>query len=130
MSVKSISIKGIFEIFEITAYTGNKKEGNRKEVGKGNCTCFSEKPADLDKVQKAITVDYIAKLNRQIKTDKRNGLASVNQGKKLLNAFKTVAEFVPALRPLVDKLKAEIAQGDVNKETIKAIEGMVKNLTA
>lgn len=128
MSAKSINTKGILEVFEIVAFTGNKKDGTRKEVGKGNVTCFSEKPVDLDKVQKAITVEHVAKLNRQLKTDKRNGLASVSQGKKLLKAFETVAEFVPALRPLVDKLKKEIAEGEVKKETVKAIEDMAKNL--
>ena len=128
MSTKSIKINGIFETFEVVAFTGNKKEGTRKEVGRGPCVCFSEKQDDLKKVQLAITVEHIIKLNRQIKTDKRNNLASLSQGKKLLKAFETVAEFVPALRPLVDKLKKEIADGVVKKETIKGIENMVKDL--
>ena len=128
MSAKSISKKDVLEVFEIVAFTGNKKEGTRKEVGKGNVTCFSELPADLPKVKALITVEHVAMLNRQLKTDKRNSLASVSQGKKLLKAFETVAEFVPALRPLVDKLKKEIADGEVKKETIKSIEDMVKNI--
>ena len=128
MSAKSISKKGVLEVFEIVAFTGNKKEGTRKEVGRGNVTCFSELPDDLPKVRALITVQHIVKLNRQLKTDKRNSLATIDDAKKVLKALDTISEVFPALKALADKLSAQIKADKVDKVFLKSLETKLATL--
>ena len=125
---KEVKVKGNLCQWEVFSYTGSVKKKDLVLAGSGKVWCYSEKEVDLNSIRPLITLKDVKDINRQRKTDLGNDLRSVSSGKKLLKAFETIAEFVPSLKPLIDKLKAEIAEGNVKKETITSIENMVKTL--
>ena len=123
---KLVKTNGIFETWNINAYSGKKVDDTLMLMGSGSCVCFSEKNKDLEVVKKAITIDHIKKINRQIKTDKRNGLATVSEGKALLKGLEALVSIIPEMSPMIEQLKTELKTGEVNSATLKAVKSAVK----
>ncbi len=123
---KKIKTDGIFEIWNINAYSGKKADGTLMLMGSGSCMCFLEREESMGQIRKAITLDHIKKLNRQIRTDKRNSLAVVSEGRALLKGLEALVLIVPEMAPMIEQLKGELKTGEVNPATLKAIESAVK----
>lgn len=125
-----VKTDGVKVTWQVNAYTGTAKAGTLALVGTGTVICFSEKEKDLQAVRSLLTIADIKRLNRQIKTDKRNGLARVSEGKSFLKALEALAHFDSSFEPMVTQLKLELKQGEVEPTTIKAIKDAMATFKA